>query len=116
METDYRPSPIDVAGVDLCDELHLLVELLAEHAHDIWALQRIKDGWTFGPERCDRDKRHPCLVPYSELSDAEKAYDRNAVIGTIRAILALGFTVQRTVTTAEVQLLAATDEVGATRR
>jgi hypothetical protein len=94
MAIEYRPKPLCTDHVDLDDELLKLVELLAENAHDLWAHQRIQDGWTFGPERCDESRRHPCLVPYSELPDTEKVYDRNAVLGTLRAILALGFVVE----------------------
>ena len=95
MANDYHPKPLLIDHVELDDELLTLVERLAEHAHDIWAFQRIQDGWTFGPERCDKSKHHPCLIPYSQLPDTEKAYDRNVVLGTIRAILVLGFVVQR---------------------
>ena len=95
MANDYQPKPLQTDHVALDDGLLELVELLAENAHDIWAAQRINDGWLFGPERCDESRRHPCLVPYSQLPEIEKAYDRNAVLGTIRAVLALGFVVSR---------------------
>jgi hypothetical protein len=95
MASEYDPKPLPINYVELDSELLELVERLAENAHDIWALRRIEDGWTFGPERCDERKHHPCLIPYSELPNTEKDYDRGIVIGTIRAILALGFVVQR---------------------
>lgn len=95
MASDYYPKPLPTEHIQLDEDLQRLVERLAEHAHDIWALQRIKDGWGFGPERCDNTRRHPCLVPYSELPESEKSYDRNAVVGTIRAVLALGFVLHR---------------------
>lgn len=95
MENDYEPNPVADGEVQLSPELLLLVELLAENAHDIWARQRLEDGWTYGPTRCDINKQHPCLVPYASLPEAEKAYDRNAVVGTVRAIIALGFSISR---------------------
>jgi RyR domain len=95
MANDYHPRPLPTEGVELSDELLPLVELLAENAHDIWARQRMKDGWTFGPKRCDESLRHPCLIPYSELSDGEKVYDRNAVLETVRAIIVLGFVIEK---------------------
>jgi hypothetical protein len=95
MESDYRPAPLSVGHVELDPELLELVDHLARNAHDIWALQRLRDGWILGPKRCDERKEHPCLRPYPELPDTEKAYDRNAVVGTIRAILALGFVIRR---------------------
>jgi len=95
MASEYRPRPLPTEQVELETELLALVEVLAEHAHDVWASQRLDQGWTFGPQRCDDSRRHPCLVPYSDLPEVEKAYDRNAVLGTIRAVLALGFVIER---------------------
>lgn len=95
MQNNYRPAPLSVDPIALCPELLELVENLAKNAHEVWALQRIEDGWRFGRQRCDELKEHPCLRPYSELPDAEKAYDRIVVLGTIRAILALGFVIER---------------------
>jgi hypothetical protein len=95
MVNDYQPKPLSTDHVTLDGDLLELVELLAENAHDIWASQRINDGWIFGPERCDVSRHHPCLVPYAQLPEIEKAYDRNAVLGTIRAVLALGFVISR---------------------
>ena len=101
MATDYKPKPIHIEHIVLSGEILELVELLAENAHDIWASERLRDGWTFGPERDDTERRHPWLVPYAQLPDRERDYDRTMVIGSIRAILALGFTISRTRTGAE---------------
>lgn len=95
MGSEYSPRPLSTGEIELDSELVDLVERLAEHVHDVWALQRLSEGWLLGAERCDQTKRHPCLIPYSELPESEKAYDRNAVVGTIRAVLTLGFTIQR---------------------
>ncbi len=75
----------------LPDSVIELVELLAKKAHDTWAEGRIKEGWTYGSERDDSNKKHPCLVPYEELPDSEKEYDRNSVKETLKAIIALGY-------------------------
>ncbi|MCA1684385.1 MAG: Ryanodine receptor Ryr [Planctomycetia bacterium] len=91
MESSYRPRPIDVIHVQFPDGMTSLVELLAEHVHDLWAEQRIKDGWVLGPVRCDLTREHPCLVSYRDLPDVEKEYDRKAALGTIKAIIALGY-------------------------
>ena len=72
-----------------------LTERLAENAHDLWAAQRIKDGWTWGPTRDDSAKKHPCLVPYAELPESEKEYDRQAAMGTVKAIITLGYRIER---------------------
>ena len=87
----YEPKPIDTSGVTLSPELMALTERLAENAHDLWAQQRLSDGWNYGHNRDDQKKQHPCLVPYDELPESEKEYDRQAAIGTLRAILALGY-------------------------
>ncbi len=76
------------------EELHTLVERLAENVHEIWSLERMNAGWTYGPQRCDETQQHPCLIPYFSLLDGGKAYDRQIVLGTIRAILALGFVIE----------------------
>jgi hypothetical protein len=95
MATEYEPKPIPAEHIALSDEILELIEFLAENAHDIWAAGRLRDGWVFGPDRDDAERRHPCLVPYAQLPDREKDYDRAMVVGSVRAILALGFTISR---------------------
>jgi hypothetical protein len=91
----YEPQPIDTSKIRLHGDLHDLTEQLAENAHDHWARLRMSEGWTYGPQRNDESKQHPCLVPYSELPESEKEYDRQTAIETLRAILALGFRIGR---------------------
>lgn len=91
----YQPKPIDTKHVSLPSELAQLVELLAENTHENWSAQRIKDGWTYGPVRNDALKHHPCLVPYGELSETEKEYDRVTSMETLKAIVALGWRVEK---------------------
>ena len=90
----YDPQPLKTDGVELPAEIAPLVEQLAEHNHDIWARQRLADGWTFGPRRDDARKEHPSLIPYSQLSESEKQYDRNAALETLKAIVTLGYEIQ----------------------
>lgn len=87
----YEPAPVDTSGLTLSDGLRDLTELLAKNAHDIWAHQRFAEGWTYGPTRDDIRKEHPCLVPYEELPEAEKAYDRRAAMETVKTLVALGY-------------------------
>ena len=91
MPTSYVPRMIDTRSVTLPPPLIALTEHLAENAHDLWAAQRLADGWTWGEKRDDATKKHPCLVPYANLPDSEKAYDRQTAMGTLKAILALGY-------------------------
>jgi hypothetical protein len=91
----YTPQPIDTKNVTLPADLVELTERLAENAHDVWALQRIAQGWTWGAERDDKAKTHPDLVPYAKLTDAEKEFDRKTAMGTLKAIIALGYSIAR---------------------
>ena len=92
---DYQPHPIDTSQVALPPELHELTETLAKHAHDLWAQQRLRDGWTLGPQRNDERKETPLLIPYEDLPDSEKVYDRRLAVETIKAVLALGYQLSR---------------------
>ena len=87
----YIPTPIDTSAIVLPLSLQDLLERLAENTHDVSAAQRMKDGWTHGPTRDDAKKQHPCLVPYGELPESEKEYDRKTAAETLKAILKLGF-------------------------
>jgi hypothetical protein len=96
-DAQYQPAPISLEGVEIGTELTQLIEALARNAHDVWACQRFADGWSWGEERNDSVKTHPCLVDYDDLPDSEKVYDLNAVTSTIRAVMALGFRISRDV-------------------
>jgi RyR domain len=87
----YTPAPIDTSHVRLSPEILQLTERLAKNAHEVWAQERMAQGWRFGPERNDRRKEHPSLVPYEQLPESEKVYDRNTAMGTLKAILVLGY-------------------------
>lgn len=87
----YTPQPIDTADVELPEELKELVEEMSKNVHEVWAETRIKQGWKYGEQRNDELKTHPCLIPYEELSEKEKEYDRNTSISTLKLILKLGF-------------------------
>jgi hypothetical protein len=90
----YEPRPINTSKVELSLELERLTERLAENAHDNWARRRMAEGWRWGPVRDDATKQHPCLVPYRELPDSEKHYDRDTAMETLRAIIALGYHIE----------------------
>lgn len=88
---NYTPQPIDTSDVKLSAELMELAELMAENVHDVWAATRLAQGWTYGPERDDTEKKHPCLVPYDQLPEDEKVYDRNTSVETLKFIVKNGF-------------------------
>ena len=91
----YTPQPIDTNDVVLPAELEELVEEMSKNVHEVWAETRIKQGWTYGEQRNDELKTHPCLVPYEDLPEEEKEYDRNTSIGTLKLIMKLGFNISQ---------------------
>lgn len=91
----YEPKPIDTRSVQLPEELDVLMERIAENVHENWAIGRLKEGWRYGPQRDDVEKTHPCLVPYDELPDSEKEYDRTTAGETLKLILAMGYTIEK---------------------
>lgn len=91
----YTPEPIDTSDVILPESLVSLTEKLAENTHEVWAAGRIAEGWTYGPNRSTEDKTTPCLVPYSDLPDSEKEYDRRTAMGAIKLIIKLGYEIKK---------------------
>jgi len=91
----YNPQPIDTSKISLSKDILELTELLARNAHEVWALQRQADGWQYGTQRSDERMLHPCLVPYEDLPESEKIYDRKATMETLKAILALGYWIEK---------------------
>ena len=92
---DYIPEPMDLSLVDLPESLIQLSERIAENVHEVWAKARIDEGWTYGEKRDDIHKKHPCLVPYDELPEEEKEYDRNTAMNTIKMVKILGFRIEK---------------------
>ena len=92
---NYVPSPVDTSNVQLPEELMALAEAISQNVHEVWAQNRIKEGWTFGPIRDDQKRQTPCLVPYEELSEVEKAYDRNTAFETLKFIVTQGFEIRK---------------------
>ena len=91
----YTPKPIDTSDVELSEDILQLTELLAKNTHDVWSVGRIEQGWTYGEERNDEEKKHPCLIEYEERSDDEKLYDRNTALETLKCIIKLGYTIEK---------------------
>lgn len=91
----YKPTPLDTSNVPFPDFLDQLVERLAENVHEVWARGRLAEGWRLGPERNDRTKEHPNLVPFDELPEVEKEVDRRTAVETLKMILAIGYRIER---------------------
>ena len=91
----YIPSPIDLSEVELPNDINSLVELIAKNVHDVWAKQRIEEGWTYGETKDSNKKTTPCLVPYEELPEEEKEYDRKTAMETLKLVVKLGYKITK---------------------
>lgn len=87
----YNPKPIDLSDVELTEDLNELREAIAENAHDVWAVERQAQGWTYGEQRDDNKKETPCMVPYSQLPENEKTFDREMAMNTLKLVRKLGY-------------------------
>lgn len=94
-KNSYTPQPVDTTDVTLPEELNALAEEIAKNVHEVWSAGRINDGWTYGEQRNDAEKKHPCLVPYEELSESEKEYDRRTSQETLKLIVKLGYKIEK---------------------
>ncbi|MDP3443372.1 MAG: RyR domain-containing protein [Ignavibacteria bacterium] len=91
----FIPKPIDLSDVDLPQQLYDLIEILAKNTHEVWAESRIKDGWTYGVNRDDVLKQHPCLLPYEEIPESEKEYDKTISLSIIKLLIKLGYKIEK---------------------
>ena len=91
----YTPKPIDTSSIKLSDDLEELKEQIAKNVHDVWALQRINEGWSYGEKKNSDLKQTPLLVPYEKLPESEKEYDRNTAYETLKLIIKLGYKIEK---------------------
>lgn len=91
----YNPNPIDTSDIKLNDNILELSEILAKNVHEVWAKNRINNGWKYGEKRDDNLKTHPCLIPYEELTEEEKAYDRATLQESLKVLMKLGYKIEK---------------------
>jgi len=91
----YIPQPADLTEVTLPQSLIELREQIARNAHEVWAQGRLSDGWTYGPVRNDALKQHPDLIPYEDLPDSEREYDRATAMNSIKLLIKLGYKITK---------------------
>ena len=91
----YKPNPVDTKDIILSKDLLDLTEKIAENVHDVWAIGRIKEGWKYGPKKDIEKKETNQLVPYNELPESEKDYDRNTALETLKLIIKLGYRIEK---------------------
>ena len=95
MNKTYIPNPIDTSSIALPEDLCPLLEMLAKNTHENYVKMRIEAGWRYGPQRDDENKTNPTLVPYEDLPEEEKDYDRVTSMEVLKTILALGYQISR---------------------
>uniref|UniRef100_A0A3B3V5D2 Ryanodine receptor 1 n=1 Tax=Poecilia latipinna TaxID=48699 RepID=A0A3B3V5D2_9TELE len=88
--TSFTPCPVDTVQIVLPPHLERIREKLAENIHELWAVTRIEQGWTYGSFRDDNKKLHPCLVDFQSLPEPEKNYNLQMSGETLKTLLALG--------------------------
>lgn len=91
----YYPKLIDLQHISLPSGYEELREAIAENAHDMWARERQSEGWSYGPKRDDAKLETPDMVPYSELPDSERQYDRVMAADTLKLFIALGYRIEK---------------------
>ena len=91
----YHPKLLDLKHVELPNGFDELREAIAENAHDRWALERQSEGWTYGPKRDDSKLETPDMVPYAQLPESEKQYDRVMAEDTLKLLTALGYKIEK---------------------
>ncbi|KAM9788021.1 ryanodine receptor 3-like isoform 8-T8 [Syngnathus typhle] len=94
MSSGYKPSPLDLSDMKLTPGQELLVDKLAENAHNVWAKDRIKQGWTYGIQQDLKSKRNPRLVPYALLDERTKKSNRDSLREAIRTLIGYGYNVE----------------------
>ena len=87
----YIPNPVDTKDVKLPEGLEALCEQIARNTHEVWARGRMAEGWRYGPARDDSHKLHPGLVPYEDLPESEKEYDRRTTLESLKVIYKFGY-------------------------
>lgn len=91
----YCPELIDLKHIKLPEGYDELREKIAENAHDRWAIERQSEGWTYGPKRDDAKLETPDMLPYPQLPESEKQYDRIMAEDTLKLLIALGYKIEK---------------------
>ena len=87
----YKPAPLDLSAIELTQKMEELVDLLSENTHNLWAKERIGQGWTYGLNEDSECKRSPHLLPYTYVDEAIKIANRNTASETVRTLLVYGY-------------------------
>ena len=92
---EYHPQPMDLSGIKLDQELEASIGLIARSVHEVWAQERLDQGWRYGERMSREDKTHPSLVPYEELPEEEKIFDIRTAQQVIKMLVYMGYCVEK---------------------
>ncbi|KAF5904193.1 ryanodine receptor 2-like, partial [Clarias magur] len=94
-EGHFCPHPLDTSNVTVPEGLEYVVNKYAEHTHEKWSLEKFANGWVHGEQMCESSKVHPLLKPYRALPERDKENYRAAIKETVKSMLVLGWTIER---------------------
>uniref|UniRef100_A0A671MXC6 Ryanodine receptor 2-like n=1 Tax=Sinocyclocheilus anshuiensis TaxID=1608454 RepID=A0A671MXC6_9TELE len=86
----FIPIPVDSSEVEYPPQLEQIREILAENLHELWLIDKIEQGWTYGPVKDESRKIHLCLVEFSKLPDQERIHNLQSSEDILRTLLAFG--------------------------
>ncbi|CAO2579482.1 Ryanodine receptor 3, partial [Lemmus lemmus] len=93
---NFDPKPINTMNFSLPEKLEYIVTKYAEHSHDKWACDKSHSGWKYGISLDENVKTHPLIRPFKTLTEKEKEIYRWPARESLKTMLAVGWTVERT--------------------
>ncbi|NXW70401.1 RYR2 protein, partial [Hirundo rustica] len=90
----YKPAPMDLSFIKLTPSQEAMVDKLAENAHNVWARDRIRQGWTYGIQQDVKNRRNPRLVPYALLDDRTRKSNKDSLREAVRTLLGYGYNLE----------------------
>ncbi|EPQ17120.1 Ryanodine receptor 2 [Myotis brandtii] len=94
LTSGYKPAPMDLSFIKLTPSQEAMVDRLAENAHNVWARDRIRQGWTYGIQQDVKNRRNPRLVPYTLLDDRTKKSNKDSLREAVRTLLGYGYSLE----------------------
>uniref|UniRef100_A0A670I8M0 Ryanodine receptor 2 n=1 Tax=Podarcis muralis TaxID=64176 RepID=A0A670I8M0_PODMU len=94
LSSGYKPAPMDLSCIKLTPSQEAMVDKLAENAHNVWARDRIRQGWTYGIQQDVKNRRNPRLVPYALLDDRTKKSNKDSLREAVRTLIGYGYNLE----------------------
>ncbi|TMS22614.1 Ryanodine receptor 2 [Larimichthys crocea] len=94
LSSGYKPAPLDLSHIKLTSTQEAMVDKLAENAHNVWARDRIRQGWTYGIQQDVKNRRNPRLVPYVLLDERTKKSNKDSLREAVRTLLGYGYNLE----------------------